>query len=253
MAESAKNKKPRTAAQAAANQKASAASKDAMAWMESHKAQGVEKSVLNSGVIQRMQKDGKGEEEILEAILARQRERKEKKAVKPKANAAPSANAGNAGTKKKNNNNARSTTTNGTAKNKKPRSAAGVAANNALRALMAKFKTHKLKATNPARQYYKAQTLAGKNNDAIFAEMKNNPEFRENAPPVPRSKARAQSSAAAAAAARMPGNGVKGSYVCEKCQFVGTNAAVAKPVNNMTGNYFPVNASGSSNAGLVNL
>jgi hypothetical protein len=250
MAESAKNKKPRTVAQAAANQRASAASKDAMAWMESHKAQGVEKSVLNSGVIQRMQKDGKGEEEILAAVLARQRERKEKKVAKPKANAAPSGNAGNAGTKKKNNNNARSTTTNGTAKNKKkPRSAAGVAANNALRALMAKFKTHKLKASNPARQYYKAQTLAGKNNDAIFAAMKNNPEFRENAPPVPRSKPRAQSSSAAA----VPRNGVKGSYVCEKCQFVGTNAAVAKPVNNMSGNYFPVNASGSSNAGLVNL
>ncbi len=255
MAESAK--KVRTAAQLEANKRASEKGKSGMAWLEAHKADGVEKSVLNTAVVNRLLGEGKSDAEIVAAIKARQAERKEKKATgtpkaapkaAPKANAAPTGTGNNA-TKKKNNNAA------STASSAKVKSAARNAANAETRRIMQWFKNNKLKASNPARSFYVAKKKEGMSNNAIAAAMKNVPEYQANAPPVPRPKktvAAANSSAAARVVANA-GTVSKGSYICERCQFVGTDKAVVNngtrknkkgntTTNYSTNNYFPVNS-----------
>jgi hypothetical protein len=235
-------KKPRTAAQAAQNEKqrqAAAALKEA----------GLKAFVPNVTYYIQQEKAGKEKATIIEEIRGRQTERaaapKAPKKATAAANAGPKATGNGNGTR---NNKPKGTANNGTAK--KLRSAAQLAADKKMANLKAAFNTHKIKYGAPAMKHFKEQKALGRVNSEIYEEMKALfPKFtvNESGAEKPVVAKRAVTAKKAANVVGVANAGVaKGQYVCEKCRLVANNTRKNnrgnnKPKNNMSGNFFPVN------------
>lgn len=217
-----KEKKARTAAQAAQN----VALKDAVAWL---KAKGYPAQIPLPGVVMKGKKEGLSSPNIEEKVKAKinsvTRKRANKK-VAPKAN-----NAGATKNTTKSNN--------GT---KKPRSAAQLAANAAMKNTAAKLKAAGVKFLGASYSEYKAAKAAGRTNDDIIAELKAKyPAVNNTGKPIVTKRAVAVTKKANAVApvAAAAVNAPAGSYVCDRCRLVtNTRKNNKKNMYNMGNNAF---------------
>lgn len=213
-----KEKKPRTAAQAAQNQLA----RNTAAWLE---AKGLGKQVTYQALVKKMKKEGASSAEINAAVRAKMANNAKTRANKK---AAPKPN--NAATKK---NNAKPN--NGT---KKVRTPAQLAANAAMKNTATKLKAAGVKFLGASYKEYKAAKAAGRTNDDIFAELKAKyPAVNNTGKPIVTKRAvavtkRANAVAPVAAAVNAPA----GSYVCDRCRLV-TNTRKNNKKNVMNSNY----------------
>lgn len=208
-------KKVRSAAQLAANQRSKNLGKEAMAWLES---KGLKKSVVNVGFYRQQKKEGKTNDEIVELIRGRQGARPE---------AAP----------KKKNATLKNKPANNTTQNaKKPRSAAQNAATRKLKNNAATFKAAGVKFSGPAYKYYKEQKKAGRNNTQLLASMKARfPAANAEGKAIVAKRVTVKKANAPAAAAPL---GAKGSYVCEKCTYVPNNSNGSRKNNTRNRAYY---------------
>ena len=226
------SEKPKSAKQVAAQEKRAAA----VQWLKDH---GKSAAVPLPELVMKLQAEGKAEDEILAAVNARKSnantkraatlaaKKEAKTAAKTAAKAAPAkANApkvGNAAPPKANNTTA------------KVRTAAQQAADQRMKNLKAKFNQHNIKYGGPSQKYFTEQKKAGKNETEIFEEMKGKfPKFEvteageKKAVVAKRVTVKKANNGPKVVARVNNGSAVtKGSYICERCQFVGTDKAVA--------------------------
>lgn len=213
--------KPKSAKQVAAAEKRAAA----VQWLKDH---GKSAAIPLPELVMKLQAESKSDEEILAAVNARKSNANTKRAqtvaakkeAKTAAKAAPAkvnaAPTGNAAPPKANNTTA------------KVRSAAQQAADQRMKNLKAKFNQHDIKYGGPSQKYFTEQKKAGKNESAIFEEMKGKfPKFEVTeagekkvvvAKRVTVKKANNGSKAAAVAVANT--GAASGSYICERCRMV---------------------------------
>ena len=234
-------KKPRTAAQAAQNEK----QRQAAAAL---KAAGLKAFVPNVTYYIQQEKAGKAKETIIEEVRQRQTERaaapKAPKKATAAANAAPKAAPSGNGNGTRNNKPAAPANAS-TAR--KGRSVAQQAANQKLRNMKAAFNTHNIKYGAPAMKHFKEQKALGRSNSEIYAEMKGMfPKFTVNESGAKKAVVAKRAVTAKKAVNVVPvavvGNqgAVKGQYVCEKCRLVANNTRRNNRPNNRPTNAAPV-------------
>lgn len=212
VATSATAKKARTAKQQAANAASKQKAQNAQAWLESH---GLKKGVVYAAKYRQMQKQGKSDDEIIEAIRALQ-----------VSNNAARATAKTAKKPAGTGNNAKSVVSNATAASKRN------VATQRQRNLAKKFKNAGVKWA--ARAYHTQKLKEGKTNEQALDEIKaEHPEFLLNAPPIPRAKKAASAAPSTAVVVAAANTGaVKGQYICEKCRLVANAPAPSAPAAN---------------------
>jgi hypothetical protein len=238
MADQPKEKKPRTAAQAAANQ----LGRNAAKWLEERK---LPKQISYISIVKKGLADKLTSPEIKAQVEAKKVELNakaaEKKAApakpktsaaaapaKPKTSAAAAAPSGN-GTR-----NNKPKANNGNGKTKKVRTAAQLAANEASKARMQayvnKFAEAGVRFGPNTLKYYTAQRTAGKNAELILAEMKpmfpalNDKGAKVKGPPrAARTQKAKPANVVAPAVVVANGSVAKGQYICDRCRLVANN------------------------------
>lgn len=232
-ATSATAKKARTAKQLAANEASKKKGANAQTWLESH---GLKKGVVYAAKYRQMEKLGKTEDEIVDAIRALQVANNATRAQKAAAKTVKKANNKSVVS----GNNAKSVATNATGTSKRN------IATQRQRNLAKKFKNAGVKWA--ARALHAQKTKDGKTNEQALDEIKaERPEFLINAPPIPRAKKAATAAVARAPAVVVAANAtgaVKGQYICEKCRLVANAPAPSAPA--------AVANAGNANAGNAN-
>lgn len=232
-------KKVRTAAQAALNGKLKAAA-------AALKAAGIPAFAPNQMHYVKEKDAGKAEEVIFEEIRQRQVTRKAAVAAK-KTGAAP-APSGNAAPKAVNGVNGTQNNKPKAAVNGKVRTQKQLNADKKMRNMKAAFNTHKIKYGAPAMKHFKNEKAKGRNNAAIYEEMKALfPKFELNAtgaekPIVAKRAVTAKKAGNVVPVAAVGNAGVaKGMYVCEKCRLVANNTRRNNRGNNKPANVVPLN------------
>jgi hypothetical protein len=185
---------------------------------------GLKAPVTNISAVIKMKNEGATDAEIIEAMRAKQANNNAtRKAAKsaPKTPKATTAAEAATATTKKNNNTASTTST-------KVKSTKQADRNTGQKDLATKFKNQGLKFYGAAVKYYTEQKKAGKSNNDIFAEIKAKPNLQQQTRTRKNATAK-PANVVAPAPTKMNGQvtmnkGVpKGSWVCEKCRYVGNN------------------------------
>lgn len=181
--------------------------------------------VTNIAAVVKMQNEGKPDAEIIAFMEAKQASnnatRKAAKTAKATAPKATTAAMAATAVEKKNNNTASTTST-------KVKSNRQTSRNTGQKDLATKFKNQGLKFYGAAVKYYTEQKKAGKSNNDIFAEIKAKPNLQQQTR-TRKNTAPKAANVVAPAPTKMNGQvtmnkGVpKGSWVCEKCRYVGNN------------------------------
>lgn len=238
-------KKPRTPAQAAANQ----ASRDRAARLKEETAEfftrtGLSARVPYPGMYAKMKKEGKSNDEIATFLKQKQNNNAATRKAKTGAKSAPKANASQGEEKLT----AATSSAAAAVATPKVKSNKKEAANRAQSNTAKKFTNRSLKAYPQAVSYYIAQKKAGKNDETIFEEIRGRPNLQKA--PVRSKKNNGAKKANTAAVVPLAAvnqtvsanKGVaKGQWVCEKCRLVANNTT-RKNNNKNAGNNFNMNA-----------